>query len=106
MKTFLSIVICCFLAVSFVQAGAKCYVVTEDALAGDSEATWELANSMLKNQEMEKLTRLMLEGKLIVIKPGEKVQMIAPFKGLYEIKTSHDEKKWFISVEVAKPCSQ
>ena len=106
MKQLFLSVLALLLVFVVTNAGAKCYVVTEDALAGDSETTWELANSMLKNQEMEKLTRLMLEGKLIVIKPGERVRMIAPVKGLYEIKTGNDEKKWFISVEVAKPCSQ
>jgi hypothetical protein len=55
---------------------------------------------------MEKLTRLMLDGKILVMKPGEKIRMITQGKALNEITRDNDEKKWFISIEVAKPCSK
>jgi hypothetical protein len=92
--------------VGLVQAGSDCYVVTEDALAADSEVSWEIANALLKNQEMEKLTRLMLDGKILVMKPGEKIRMITQGKALNEITRDNDEKKWFVSIEVTKPCSK
>ncbi|MFH0960079.1 MAG: hypothetical protein V1897_15405 [Pseudomonadota bacterium] len=106
MKKFLIVTFSFLFSVSFVQAGSDCYVVTEDALAADSEVTWEVANAMLKNQEMEKLTRLMLDGRIIVIKPGEKLRIMTLGKALNEVTKENDEKKWFISIEVARPCSK
>lgn len=106
MKTFFIVVVSFLFLVGLVQAGSDCFVVTEDALAADSQITWEIGNSLLKNQEMEKLTRLMLDGKIVVMKPGERIRMITPGKVLNEITRDNDEKKWFISIEVAKPCSK
>ena len=106
MKKFIIVLFSLFFSVGLVQAGSDCYVVTEDALAADSEVSWEIANALLKNQEMEKLTRLMLDGKILVMKPGEKIRMITQGKALNEITRDNDEKKWFISIEVAKPCSK
>lgn len=54
MKRFLIVVMSFLILVGLVQAGSDCYVVTEDALAADSQITWEIGNSLLKNQEMEK----------------------------------------------------
>jgi hypothetical protein len=106
MKKFVIVVFSLCFSVGLVQAGSDCYVVTEDALAADSEVSWEIANALLKNQEMEKLTRLMLDGKILVMKPGEKIRMITQGKALNEITRDNDEKKWFVSIEVTKPCSK
>lgn len=95
-----------FLCSSFtgVSAQSDCYIVTEDALIGDSQDTWETANLMLKKQEMDKLTRLFLEEKIAVLKEGEKVRVINQSTTLYEIRMTNEEKRWFIVTEVVKPC--
>ena len=76
-KNFIARIICYCLLIGSVYAESDCYVVTEDALIADSQQTWEMANLMLRNQEMEKLTRLSLEEKIAVLKKGEKIHLLS-----------------------------
>ncbi|MGO8878423.1 MAG: hypothetical protein ACLPVO_12930 [Desulfomonilaceae bacterium] len=104
MKNFVAYIICCYLLVGSVYAESDCYFVTEDALIADSQQTWEMANLMLRNQEMEKLTRLSLEGKIAVLSKGEKLLLLTSGTTLNEIRTEKDPQRWFIAIEVTKPC--
>jgi hypothetical protein len=104
MKNIITCIVCCCLLVGLAYAESDCYVVTEDALIADSQQTWEMANMMLRNQEMEKLTKLSLEEKIAVLKKGEKIHLLSAGPILNEISTEKDQKRWFIAIEVAKPC--
>jgi hypothetical protein len=104
MKNFITCIACCCLLVGWAYAESDCYVVTEDALIADSQQTWEMANFLLRNQEMEKLTKLSLEEKIAVLKKGEKIHLLSAGPILNEISTEKDQKRWFIAIEVAKPC--
>ncbi|MFA6223111.1 MAG: hypothetical protein WC647_12430 [Desulfomonilaceae bacterium] len=104
MKNFITCIVCCCLLIGSAYAESDCYVVTEDALIADSQQTWEMANMMLRNQEMEKLTRLSLEEKIAVLKKGEKIHLLSAGPILNEIRTEKGQKRWFIAIEVAKPC--
>ncbi len=106
MKNFVAYIICCCLLIESVYAESDCYVVTEDALIADSLQTWEMANLMLRNQEMEKLTRLSLEEKIAVLKKGEKIHLLSSGTTLNEIRTKNGQKRWFIAIEVTKPCPE
>lgn len=103
-KSFLVCIVCCCFFAGWAVAESNCYVVTEDALIADSQQTWEMANFMLKNQDMGKLTRLSLEEKIAVLKKGDKVHVISSGTMLNEIMTTKDDKRWFIAIEVTKPC--
>lgn len=104
MKNFIACIVCCCLLSGVAYAESDCYIVTEDALIADSQQTWEMANMMLRNQEMEKLTRLSLEEKIAVLKKGDKIHLLSAGPILNEIRTEKDRKRWFIAIEVAKPC--
>jgi len=104
MKRLLISVLFLCLLVGGVNAESDCYIVTEDALIGDSQDTWGTANLMLKKQEMDKLTRLFLEEKIAVLKEGVKVHVINRGTTLYEFRQANEEKRWFIATEVVKPC--
>ena len=105
-KKFVARIICYCLLIGSVYAESDCYVVTEDALIADSQQTWEMANLMLRNQEMEKLTRLSLEEKIAVLKKGEKIHLLSSGTALNEIRTEKGQKRWFIAIEVTKPCPE
>ncbi len=106
MKNLIACLACCCLLVGYVYAESDCYFVTEDALIADSQQTWEMANLMLRNQEMEKLTRLSLEEKIAVLKKGDKIHLISSGTMLNEIRTEKGQKRWFIAIEVTKPCQK
>jgi hypothetical protein len=104
MKRLLILVLFLSLFVDGVHAESDCYMVAEDAPIGDSENTWEIANVMLKKQEMDKLTRLFLEEKIAVLKEGEKLHVINRGTTLHEIRLTNEDKRWFIATEVVRPC--
>ena len=106
MKTLIACLACCCLLIGSVYAESDCYVVTEDALIADSQRTWEMANLMLRNQEMEKLTRLSLEEKIAVLKKGEKIHLLSSGTTLNEIRAEKGKKRWYIAIEVTKPCQK
>ncbi len=106
MKRLLVSILILGFSTGLVYAESDCYIVKEDALIGNSQDTWNIANMMLKNQEMEKLTKLLLEGKIAVLKENEKVHMLNTGTTLHEIRRANEEKTWFISIEVVKPCPQ
>ena len=83
----------------------SCRIVLRDMYAGDSQKTQNLLVPMLKNNELDGVTRLLSSGAVTLFEAGEKVYRIETSVWGYDKVTRPGETKtWLLSPRNSRPC--
>ncbi len=85
----------------------NCKVVLRDMYAGDSQKTQNLLVPMLKNNELDGVTKLLSSGAVTLFEAGEKVYRIETSVWGYDKVTRPGETKtWLLSPQNSRPCGR
>ncbi|MDA8405511.1 MAG: hypothetical protein M0T73_01450 [Deltaproteobacteria bacterium] len=83
----------------------NCRIVLRDMYAGDSQKTQNLLVPMLKNNELDGVTKLLSSGEVTLFEAGEKVFRIETSVWGYDKVTRPGETKtWLLSPRNSRPC--
>jgi hypothetical protein len=106
MKRAIISVLSLFIFASVVCAeNLNCKLVLRDMYAGDSQETQNLLVSMLKNSEIDGITKLLSSGAVTLFEAGDKIYRTESSVWGYDKVTRHGETKtWLLSPQNSRPC--